>query len=206
MPVKLRMLLPPVVPGILSETNVDDVSLEDKANHMETLKEDFISAFPVRQGNASWAKKDAIFDVLHALRETAWRDNAVYGVFTPYTASALLPDEVILAIARRCDMIQTTEDIDAVLVHYTQRSSKSHPLIGIVSQRIFQTLLPVITSFRTSTKHGVRHKSYSQHVPFDNRSLGTQSENQEQYDVLLEVINTEAPQIHQANGDLRDHR
>jgi hypothetical protein len=194
-PVELQMLLPRVRPETQSESNTDGCSLRGKANHTETLMEDSIPAFPVRQGNASWAKKDAIFDVLHTLRETVWRDNAVYGIITPYTASALLPDEVILAIARQCDTIRTTDDIDTVLVHYMQRGSKSHPLPGIDSQRIFETLSPVITSFHTSAKRGVLQKSCSQHDHL-SPGTGTQCVDSGKNDTQLETVSAEAPQIY----------
>jgi len=140
-PEALRRLLPPS-DEIASQTPpASDHANPDLVNHEDNFIDDIRSVHTVtRRGGASWAKKDAIFDVLHNLRETVWQETARYGIYTPYTASVLLPDDIILAIARKCDTVASAEDVDAVLAQ-TQHAGKPRPLGEIDSQRIYTTLL-----------------------------------------------------------------
>ena len=80
-----------------------------------------------------------------------------------------------------------------------QRGGRSHPLPGIDSQRVFGPLSPIITSFHTSAKCGLLHKSCSQHDHL-SPGTGTQGVDSEQNDTQPETVSTEAPQIYQANN------
>ena len=101
------------------------------------------------------------------LCETVWHHTARFGVFTPYTASALLPDNVILAIARRCDTIVSADDIDGLLA-YLQRIGKAQPIHNISSQQIFETISPVIANLGTPIR---KRRLPNEHIGYNSPDL-----------------------------------
>lgn len=196
-PEMLRKLLPPAEGGI---SLVPSATVTEHTDHADISKDDGQSVRTVKQGNAIWAKKDAIFDVLSELHETVWRETACFGAFTPYTASALLPDDVILAIARRCDTITSPEDVDKVLTQ-SRHIGKSRPLPGIDSERIYITISPVITSLRTYSKRGTPRKAHFEYNALDWLTFEIGSNAPTEDHMHLAIQGAEVVHAHKTNED-----
>lgn len=192
-PEPLRRLLPPPEAAIPPAPSV--VNSEDHT----TVIDDGRSVYTVGHSNTSWTKKDAIFDALYKLRETVWHHTARFGVFTPYTASALLPDNVILAIARRCDTIVSTDDIDRLLA-YLQWIGKTQPVHNISSQQIFETISPVIANLDTSIQKRRLPKEHSGYNSPDRLSSTINTQITDQDRTLVNSLDTMMAEPYDANN------
>jgi hypothetical protein len=115
---------------------------------------------------ATWAKREPIYSVLYALRQTVWREqfSASYSIFTPYTPGSILSEQVIAVLARKCEAIHSESDVLSAL-EGAPGISIDRDLKWISAARLFEAISPVMMEIRATIRRGAPRKQKEPFIP-----------------------------------------